>query len=77
MKISDVFRVQRVQVLPPREQGKKPQLAVEVATFGHTFKVYLAEEYRPKLEVGKEIVLEFALRAGQYGKPEVYVSNVG
>lgn len=76
MRFSDVFKVQRVRVLPPKE-GKKAQLQVEVATFGHTFTVYMAEDHRPKLEIGKEIVLEFALRAGQYGKPEVYLSNVG
>lgn len=76
MKFAEIFRVQSVRVLPPRE-GKRAQLQVEVATFGHTFRIYVDESLKPKFEVGKEVQIEFGLRAGAYGKPEAYVSDVG
>lgn len=76
MKFTDLFRVQSVRVLPPRE-GKKAQLQVTIATFGATFTVYVSEDYKPLLQVGADVPFEFSLRSGQYGKPEVFVSNVG
>lgn len=75
MKFSDVFKVQSVKILPARE-GKRPQLQVEVATFGHTFRIYLDERFAPKVREGAEVRLTFAMRAGQYQKPEVYVFDV-